>query len=91
MMQKVEHSAPYQDTDRYEGVAAGFYHRVDCEVLTHDSEEPVQTVAYRATNETSGVPTSTYADVVIDGARQIGLPDHYLATLETWRNGPPNL
>ena len=29
-------------------------------------------------------------DVVIDGARQIGLPEHYLATLETWRNGPPN-
>ncbi len=80
----------WTELDRYEGVAADFYHRVDCEVLVPGSEEPVQAVAYRATDETPGVPTSAYADVVIDGARQIGLPDDYLATLETWRNGPPN-
>jgi gamma-glutamylcyclotransferase (GGCT)/AIG2-like uncharacterized protein YtfP len=75
--------------DRYEGVAGGFYRRVDCEVLSIDSEEPVQSIAYRAANEIPGTPTATYADVVIAGARQIGLPEDYLDFLESWRNGPP--
>ena len=75
--------------DRYEGVAGGFYRRVDCEVLSIDSEEPVQSIAYRAANETPGTPSATYADVVIDGARQIGLPKDYLEFLESWRHGSP--
>jgi gamma-glutamylcyclotransferase (GGCT)/AIG2-like uncharacterized protein YtfP len=75
--------------DRYEGVSGGFYRRVDCEVLSIDSEELVQSVAYRAANETPGTPSATYANVVIDGAHQIGLPESYLDFLESWRNGPP--
>ena len=75
--------------DRYEGVSGGFYRRVDCEVLSLDSEEPVPVIAYRAANETPGAPSETYADVVIEGARQIGLPESYLEFLESWRHGPP--
>tara|TARA_Y100000588_G_scaffold333601_1_gene372594 strand:- start:218 stop:658 length:441 start_codon:yes stop_codon:yes gene_type:complete len=75
--------------DRYEGVAGGFYQRLDCEVRSLDSEEPVPAIAYRAADETLGVPSATYADVVIEGARQIGLPEPYLAFLESWRHGPP--
>jgi len=75
--------------DRYEGVAGGFYRRVDCEVFLLDSNEPVQSIAYRAANEMPGTPTAIYAGVVIEGARQIGLPEDYLEFLESWRHGPP--
>ena len=75
--------------DRYEGVAGGFYRRVDCEVVPLDSGEPVSAIAYRAANETPGTPAENYANIVIDGARQIGLPKDYLEFLETWRHGPP--
>ena len=43
--------------DRYEGVAGGFYRRVDCEVVPLDSGEPVSAIAYRAANETPGTPS----------------------------------
>ncbi len=74
--------------DRYEGVAGDYYRRVDCDLMGHDSEEQICSIAYRATDETTGVPSITYADTVIEGARQIGLPETYLAFLESWRNGP---
>ena len=75
--------------DRYEGVAGGYYHRVDCELTLIDSEEVVEAIAYRASDETAGVPSGTYADAVIQGAREIGLPSAYLDFLESWRNCPP--
>jgi gamma-glutamylcyclotransferase (GGCT)/AIG2-like uncharacterized protein YtfP len=75
--------------DRYEGVGEGFYRRVDCEVITLKSGELVQCIAYRAANETPGVPTENYVETVICGARQIGLPMDYLQFLESWRHGPP--
>ena len=80
----------WTELDRYEGVSAGFYRRVDCRVTLLDSEEALDAVGYRAANEIPGVPTTAYADVVIEGARQIGLPENYLDTIEAWRSGPPS-
>ena len=80
----------WAELDRYEGVSAGFYRRVDCEVVRLDTEESLGAVAYRATNESPGVPTVGYADVVFDGARQIGLPADYIAAIEAWRDGSPS-
>ena len=81
--------AHWETLDRYEGVSSGYYHRVNCQVNRLDSGEPLDAVAYRASSETPGVPTVKYADVVFGGARQIGLPEQYVATIEAWRNGPP--
>ncbi len=78
------------ELDRYEGVSAGFYRRVDCEVTLLDSEKFIEAIAYRAADETPGVPTAVYADVVFGGAREIGLPANYLSAIEAWRDGPPN-
>ena len=79
----------WKSLDRYEGVAGGYYHRVDCELTLIDSEKVVEAIAYRASDETTGVPSGAYADAVIQGAREIGLPSAYLDFLEAWRNGPP--
>ncbi|MFP6855283.1 MAG: gamma-glutamylcyclotransferase family protein [Opitutales bacterium] len=80
----------WSELDRYEGVSAGYYDRVDCEVIRMDSEERVSAIAYRATNEIPGIPNPPYADAVIHGAVQIGLPKEYLGMIEAWRNGPPS-
>lgn len=80
----------WAELDRYEGVSAGFYHRVDCEVVCLDSGNSLSAVAYRAADETPGVPAAAYVDEVIEGARQIGLPQEYIASIEVWRDGPPS-
>ena len=77
-----------EELDRYEGVAAGFYRLVECEVFRLDTLEPVKAVAYRAAHEAPGTPTASYADAVFEGARQIGLPEEYVTAIEAWRNGP---
>ena len=80
----------WAELDRYEGVSAGFYHRVNCEVVRLDSGDSVGAVAYRAANDSPGIPTASYLDVVIGGARQIGLPPEYVDSIEAWRNGEPS-
>lgn len=79
-----------QTLDRYEGVAEGYYARMDCRVEAWPEGEPEDAVAYLATDEVPGVPTARYHQVVVDGARGIGLPEEYLAELEAWRSGPPD-
>ncbi len=78
----------WEALDRYEGVSSGFYYRVNCQVVRLDSGDSLDAVAYRASSETPGTPTIEYADTVFDGARQIGLPEEYVAAIEAWRNGP---
>ena len=78
-----------EELDRYEGVAAGFYRLVQCEVFRLDNSASIQAVAYRAAHEVPGSPTASYADAVFQGARQIGLPEEYVTAIEAWRNGPP--
>lgn len=80
----------WAELDRYEGVSAGFYRRVDCQAALLDSGKLVDAIAYRAANEIPGTPSAAYAKIVIEGARQIGLPPEYLASIEPWRKGPPN-
>jgi len=79
----------WAELDRYEGVSSGFYARVKCKVVRMDNGVIVETIAYRATCEVPGVPVAEYADTVIDGARDIGLPEEYVSLIESWRNGPP--
>lgn len=79
----------WAELDRYEGVSSGFYTRVKCQVVRMDNGVIVDTIAYRATCEVPGVPGAEYADTVIDGARDVGLPEEYVSLIESWRDGPP--
>ena len=75
--------------DRYEGVAAGYYERVDFLVSVWPEGEDADVFAYLATDDLPGVPSARYHQAVVNGAREIGLAEEYLAELEAWRAGPP--
>jgi hypothetical protein len=71
--------------DRCEGVRDGHYRRRDVDVVTDDGEV-LRAVAYiaddeeRLSDELS--PTMDYLDMVLQGAREHGLPEDYIRFVE---------
>ena len=68
--------------DHYEGVAGGYYERIELEVEQVADGKLVECWVYLSCNYQYGVPTSRYQKAVVDGARQVNLPAEYLPVLE---------
>ena len=71
--------------DRTEGVHVGAYERVPVDVVLEDGT-CVTAITYRSSRTTTGrKPSARYMRLLLDGAREHGLPDdyvHYLSGLE---------
>jgi len=75
--------------DHYEGVAGGYYERLEMDLELLGDQSTVRCWVYLSCNYEYGVPTARYQQVVVEGARQVGLPADYLPILESWANGCP--
>lgn len=67
--------------DRTEGVPAGFYKRIDV-VVTPASVAPIAAFTYQSAYVTPGrKPSPRYMGLLLDGAREHGLPAEYVTAL----------
>ncbi len=72
--------AAMKELDRYEGVAAGHYHRQQIEVIGHDGAT-VKAVTYVAGDDhvcPDGQPSDEYLGRFLQGANQHCLPSDYI-------------
>jgi cation transport regulator ChaC len=68
--------------DRTEGVGRGFYQRLEVEVHTHDGLL-LAAFTYRSPfSRPERKPSRRYLDLLLTGARELGLPEDYVARLE---------
>jgi cation transport regulator ChaC len=69
--------------DRSEGVHRGFYARLAVQVATNDG--PVAAFTYRSEFSACGrKPSARYLGLLLEGAREHGLPDEYVRFLESF-------
>ena len=73
----------HEHLDRTEGVPLGLYRRIDVEVETCGERIMAQTLISE-NRDPSRRPSHRYRGILIEGAREHGLPEHWLATLENW-------
>ena len=60
--------------DHYEGVAGGYYERIELEVVQVADGQLIKCWVYLSCNYEYGVPAPKYQQSVVDGARQVNLP-----------------
>ena len=65
--------------DEYEDVAGGLYRRAMLPLLQNGIA--VEALVYLGNETREGHPREAYMTLVIDAARDCGLPDHYVASL----------
>lgn len=73
-----------EELDKYEGVTGGHYHRTDVHPRLEDGEL-VDAITYVAGNDFichEGSPSKAYLQCIISGARQHGLPEKYVVSIE---------
>lgn len=71
-----------EELDKQEWVHLGVYRRIELTVeLT--SGEKLACVSYEQTNTTPGIPSPQYLSVIIEGAKEVGLPRDYIRTLQS--------
>jgi gamma-glutamylcyclotransferase (GGCT)/AIG2-like uncharacterized protein YtfP len=69
--------------DRTEGVHAGYYRRLDVTVVTDDGSH-LRAFAYQGAKTVPGrKPSPRYLGLLLDGAREHGLPAEWIRYLET--------
>ena len=73
--------------DAYEDTAGGVYRREPKHVKRLAQAESVAALVYVARDEASGSPRPGYLETVIAAARHHGLPEAYVAELNTWLPG----
>jgi gamma-glutamylcyclotransferase len=70
--------------DRSEGVQAGFYQRIDV-VVAPPAGAPITAFTYQSTYATAGrKPSPRYMGLLLDGAREQGLPAEYVTALRAF-------
>jgi cation transport regulator ChaC len=77
------------ELDRYEGVADGHYTK-EYVTVTIGSGQEAEALVYVAGNKfihPEGAPPQAYLDCVVDGAREHGLPEEYISTVESVASG----
>ena len=77
--------------DRQEGVHLGIYKRIEVDVVTVDHNDKVlRCISYEKVRTEAGVtealPSITYLSVIIEGAKEVGLPSDYQKKLETFEH-----
>jgi gamma-glutamylcyclotransferase (GGCT)/AIG2-like uncharacterized protein YtfP len=75
--------------DRYEGVEQGCYDKKLLMIKAEGKEEPLEVLTYISNDYNYGRPSTSYHEIVLEGANDVGLPESYILTIENWRNGPP--
>ncbi len=72
----------FERLDRTEGVHFNIYRRLPVEIVTPE-REGIAAFSYQSTLTTSGrKPSPRYMGLLLEGARQHGLPDEYVTFLE---------
>ena len=66
--------------DRYEEVGRGLYTKVTQPVL-REGTASVRAVVYLGASAAEGRPSAAYLDAILEGARENGLPEDYIAFL----------
>jgi len=79
----------WEALDQYEGVAGGYYDKKKIEVISCRSRERLPVWVYLSNDYEYGIPSSSYQEIVVQGARDVNLPESYLPLLEAWADGPP--
>jgi hypothetical protein len=79
----------WEALDQYEGVAGGYYEKKKMEVLSSRNGEQLPVWVYLSNDYNYGTPSSSYQEIVVQGARDVNLPESYLPVLEAWADGPP--
>ncbi len=79
----------WEALDQYEGVAGGYYDKKKIEVISCRSGERLLVWVYLSNDYDYGIPSSPYQEIVVQGARDVNLPESYLPLLEAWADGPP--
>jgi gamma-glutamylcyclotransferase (GGCT)/AIG2-like uncharacterized protein YtfP len=79
----------WEALDQYEGVAGGYYEKKKMEVLSSRNGEQLPVWVYLSNDYEYGTPSSSYQEIVVQGARDVNLPESYLPVLEVWADGPP--
>jgi hypothetical protein len=70
--------------DRTEGVHVGYYQRIPVEVFT-DGEGRISAFTYQSSRGVEGrKPSARYMGLLLEGAREHGLPADYVAFLEAF-------
>lgn len=69
--------------DGYEGVATGNYERRVLDVVP-EGHDPEPVIVYVDTRTTPGAPRDGYLEKVVRGAAEFGLPEEYVAFLQTF-------
>ena len=77
-----------ESLDRYEGIRAGLYRKVELGVTTTGGKD-IRAMAYLASEKTTGKPQPGYLEQVVAAARRHHLPEDYVRRLESWRAGTP--
>lgn len=71
--------------DAYEDVAGGLYRKAVLPVLQED--HALEALVYLGNETREGRPRAAYMALVIDSARDCGLPEDYIAGLARWSPG----
>jgi len=78
------HAAACDFLDRTEGTHRGFYRRIPIEVVA-DGGERLAAFAYQGDRrDARRKPSARYLGLLLDGARELALPDEYVAWLEAF-------
>ena len=79
----------WEALDQYEGVAGGYYEKKKMDVLSSRNGKQLPVWVYLSNDYNYGTPSSSYQEIVVQGARDVNLPESYLPVLEAWADGPP--
>lgn len=79
----------WEALDQYEGIVGEYYKKRKIQVSSCQNGEILTVWVYLSNDYDYGIPTRSYQEIVVKGARDVNLPDTYVSTLEAWSNGPP--
>ena len=74
----------WEALDQYEAVAEGYYEKAKIEVKLLPTLSMTWVWVYLSKNKAYGIPSSSYQKIILQGARQVGLPMHHIQSLEAW-------
>ena len=79
----------WEALDQYEGIVGEYYKKRKIQVSSCQNGEILTVWVYLSNDYDYGIPTRSYQEIVVKGARDVNLPDTYVSTLEAWADGPP--
>ena len=75
--------------NQYEGVSGGYYQKKKIQVISCQNGKRLPVWVYLSNDYDYGIPSASYQKIVVEGARDVNVPESYISLLEAWSNGPP--